>query len=76
MTKRKNCTQCGSENQIFRPNVEAWGAYGPNLLPDGGGLITQPRFHVVVCKDCGFIRFFATEKTLQRIASSKRWEAL
>jgi predicted nucleic-acid-binding Zn-ribbon protein len=76
MTRPKDCTQCGSHNQLFHPNVDAMGAYGPNLVPGGGGLITQPKIHVVVCKDCGFIRFFATEKTLERITNSKRWERL
>jgi hypothetical protein len=32
--------------------------------------------HAVVCKDCGFIRYFAAEKTLERITANNGWEKL
>ena len=76
MTRRTNCPECGSANQHFRGNIDAMGGYGPNLLPGTGGLFRMPKLHAIVCKECGFIRYFASEKTLERISSEHGWEKL
>jgi predicted nucleic-acid-binding Zn-ribbon protein len=76
MKRRRDCPECGSTNQHFRGNVDAMGGYGPNLLPGAGGFLRLPKMHVVVCGDCGLIRFFASEKTLERITSDRGWERL
>jgi hypothetical protein len=76
MARRKNCPECGSGNQYFRPNVDVSSGYGPNLLPGTAGLFRSPKMHVVVCKDCGFMRFFAMEGTLEHIDERSGWEKL
>jgi predicted nucleic-acid-binding Zn-ribbon protein len=76
VANRTGCPHCGGTNLFSRGDIAAGGPYGPNLLPDAGGLLFAPRMMAVVCKDCGFIRFFAEPKTLARIDSGHGWERL
>lgn len=76
MKLHKKCPACDSDNQYFRSNIDAVGGMGPDLLPGTGGLFGTQKMHAVVCKNCGFIRYFATEATLERISSTHGWEKL
>jgi hypothetical protein len=76
MASRKVCPHCGSTHLFVRGDIAAGGPYGPNLLPDAGGLFSAPRMMAVVCKDCGSIRFFAEPKALAKIDSGHGWEPL
>ncbi len=76
MARRKTCPECESANQFLRVNIDAVGLYGPDLLPGTSGFFRTPKMHAVVCKDCGFIRYFADEKALERVTAENDWEKL
>ena len=63
MPVKKNCPHCGSENQYLQANVPPW-------------VKGMPTMHVIICKDCGLIRHFATEKERERLTDGNRWEKL
>ena len=64
------CPNCGS-SQVYRcvHETSASGGFGPNLLPE----LSWARFRVVVCKDCGLTRLFASAVDRQAL-SSPGWE--
>ena len=76
MANGKVCPECAGANLFVRREVGVYGGYGPNLLPGTRGVFFGPRVAVLVCKDCGFIRFFAEEKTLAKIGPQNGWEPL
>jgi predicted nucleic-acid-binding Zn-ribbon protein len=72
----KACPECGS-NKVYRykENVDAGGGYGPNLLPKlNPSWLSFPKFLPVLCKDCGLVRFYASEETREKLGSSNHWE--
>jgi predicted nucleic-acid-binding Zn-ribbon protein len=69
------CPNCGAANLYrTRKAVSAGGGHAPNYLPGLGRLIVPGRFRVVVCRDCGFTRFFAEREATDRLSESGRWE--
>ena len=71
------CANCaGPKLYATRYGESASGGLGPNLLPGLGRLLLPPRFHVVVCEDCGHTLFFATRETRGRLAKSDQWRRL
>jgi predicted nucleic-acid-binding Zn-ribbon protein len=73
--KLSPCPNCRSSNSYksVKP-VSAGGGYAPNYLPGLGGVVHAEKFQVVLCADCGFTRFFASEKALSKVSVSKKWE--
>jgi hypothetical protein len=54
--------------------VSAGGGYAPNYLPGlGSGFLSFAKFTLVVCKDCGLTRFFASEAALGKLTDSNKW---
>jgi hypothetical protein len=45
--------------------VSSGGGYAPNYLPGLGSFFSPPQFTVVVCRDCGLTRFFASPEAVQ-----------
>ena len=64
------CPNCGGSD-LYRSvqTTPANGMFGPNLLPK----LSSGRFRVVVCKDCGLTRLFASTVDTQAL-SSREWE--
>jgi predicted nucleic-acid-binding Zn-ribbon protein len=62
------CPNCGGSNQYARAQVPANGAFGPHLLPK----LRPGRFYIVICKDCGLTRFFASRVDTQSL--SNKWK--
>ena len=72
----KICTSCAncSGHDLFQTNeVSSGGGYAPNYLPGLGSFMSSARFTVVVCRDCGLTRFFASSKAREKLATSKAW---
>jgi len=68
------CPTCGGRN-LFRSEPQtANGGYGPELLPGLGPWYRSPRLDVVVCGDCGLMRFFASSDAVERLPDSGRWK--
>ncbi len=68
------CPNCACTELLeTRRGISARGSYGPDLLPGAGGWFSGGRFKLVVCSECGFVRFFTGETELENIKKSTRW---
>lgn len=68
--KVSNCPNCGGAD-LYRSvrSTSANGPLGPHLLPDS----SPGHLRVVVCRNCGLMRLFASSLDLQSL-SSREWE--
>lgn len=76
MAKTSNCPECGQGNVYSSGGVSAGGGYAPNYLPGLGSLFSAATFTIVVCKDCGYTRCFASADALAKISGSDKWRRL
>jgi len=73
MHKITPCPNCGG-NQLYKsPPVKSGGGSGPESLPQLGGIFHSARFEVVVCRDCGLTRFFASQDARSKLPSATKW---
>lgn len=76
MATRKTCPECDGTNLHVHGGIAAKGGYGPDLLPGTSGIFTSAKMKAVVCKDCGLVRFYASQEALARITSDRDWQRL
>jgi len=74
MSNRKNCPECESTNLFVHGDVNTKGGYGPDLLPGTSGVFIPSKMKTVVCKDCGLIRFYASQETLAKVSTNRGWQ--
>jgi len=74
--KKANCPECGQSSLYSSKEVSAGGGNAPNYLPGLGGFLSSAKFRVVVCKDCGLSRFFASPAALGKLSESNSWHKL
>ena len=65
----KTCPECGSADLFSTPDVPAGGGYAPLTLPGLGGFFSAARMTVLVCRDCGFIRYYASPEACGKTRS-------
>lgn len=73
MPVSSTCPECGNSNLYTGSEVSSGGGYAPNYLPGLGGFFSSAKFKVVVCKDCGLTRFFASKEARDKISESDKW---
>jgi predicted nucleic-acid-binding Zn-ribbon protein len=73
MTHTSICPECRNSNLYASEGVSAGGGYAPNYLPGLGNFLSAAKFKVVVCKDCGLTRFFASQEVLGKLSESRKW---
>ena len=73
MTSSPTCPECGKNTLYRSANVSAGGGHAPNLLPGLGSFWTAASFQLVVCKDCGLTRFFASKEARGKLSESSKW---
>ena len=68
------CPNCGGK-QLYKSakGVSGGGGYAPNCLPGLGSVFISAKFDVVICSDCGLIRFFAQPESRAKLARSSKW---
>jgi predicted nucleic-acid-binding Zn-ribbon protein len=68
------CPNCDGTNLYASSHKVSSGVYAPNYLP-GLNKLAAPaaRFRVVVCTDCGLMRFFTDSDVTSQIPESKHW---
>ncbi len=77
MAISKNCPECDSTDLLVQNGIDTRGGYGPDLLPGASGVFASGKMRVVVCKNCGLIRYFASKEALSKIAAKDgRWDRL
>ncbi|HJZ92768.1 MAG TPA: hypothetical protein VKE40_17980 [Gemmataceae bacterium] len=69
----RDCPECGGTD--LRVTItESGNRWGPRLLPGLGTWLAYGPLTVVVCRECGFVRFFAQPATLEKLDKAKDWE--
>lgn len=74
MANKPTCPECNGSNLFSHGGISARGGYGPDLLPGASGVFQSAKMRAVVCKDCGFVRWFATQETLPKIGADTGWQ--
>jgi hypothetical protein len=67
------CSNCGGSD-LRSTTTNAVGSFGPDLLPGASGWVIPATFDVVVCCNCGLVRFFAPPAAIEKVAKSASWE--
>jgi DNA-directed RNA polymerase subunit RPC12/RpoP len=71
------CPNCGGRTLYASREMSSGGSHVPDYLD---GLATSvwhsAKLRVVVCRDCGLARFFASQKALTKLSESKKWHAV
>jgi len=79
MKPARTCPNCDGTNlYVSNHKVSSGGGHAPNYLPGlntGFGMFSS-RLRVVVCIDCGLVRFFTDSDVTSRILESKHWQRL
>jgi|GEM_PF-609338 len=72
----KICPECQSDSvYVCNEKIETNPECLPNMLPKlGSGLFRVAKFVPVICGECGYMRFFADEKSRSKLAESKYWD--
>jgi predicted nucleic-acid-binding Zn-ribbon protein len=70
------CPNCGSRELYRSKEVSAGGRHAPDYLPGLGSFLLAEKFHLVACRDCGFVRFFARPEAMAKLSESKKWTRL
>lgn len=73
ITKISPCPNCDGRN-LYRSNeISAGGGHAPDYLAGLGRFWGAEKLNVVVCRDCGLMRFFARESATAKLEESSRW---
>lgn len=77
-TPMKPCPECNSEKvYAFKGTIGTNPECLPHMLPKlGSGITYRADFVPVVCGNCGYIRYFADEKSRNKLAGSKYWDLI
>ena len=70
------CPECRGDNLYTHGGISARGGYGPDLLPGASGVFASAKMRSVVCRDCGLVRFYASDEALARITPANGWRKL
>ena len=73
MSSSKQCPECESTHLYVHGDISARGGYGPDLLPGASGVFASAKMRSVVCRDCGLVRFYASDEALARITPANGW---
>jgi hypothetical protein len=71
----KPCPECDSDKVYrYKKPITAAGGDGPYLLPKlNSGLFSPAKFLPVVCAECGYVRYFASEESRYELETSEHW---
>ena len=71
------CPNCQGRTLCAGPETGSGaGQHGPDYLNGLGGIFKAARLTVVVCRDCGLMRFFAGPKATAKLKESTKWRAV
>jgi predicted nucleic-acid-binding Zn-ribbon protein len=68
------CPECRGNTLYESKPISAGGGHAPNYLPGLGRFVISARFVLVVCRDCGLTRFFASPDARQKLKESRHWK--
>jgi hypothetical protein len=71
------CPNChGTTLYASREMTSRTGQHGPNYLTGLGSFLKAARLTIVVCRDCGLMRFFASPQATAKLKESSKWRAV
>lgn len=68
------CPSCRGNTLYESKPISAGGGHAPNYLPGLGRFVISARFVLVVCRDCGLTRFFASPDARKKLKESRHWK--
>jgi len=75
MTGDSSCPGCGGRTLYRGPETSSGGGHAPNYLAGLGRFWRSARFTLLVCRDCGLTRFYASPEARAKLKESSRWKA-
>ena len=69
----KPCPNCGGTDLFRGQPISAGGGHAPNYLRGLGPWYKAEKFTLVMCRDCGLTRFFASAEARGRLSQSDKW---
>ena len=83
MATASDCPECGQRNLYASGEIPAGksgGSIGPfkqiNFLPGLENAFSYGQLTVVLCGDCGLMRFYASKEALSQLSQSNKWHKL
>lgn len=71
------CPNCqGRTLYASRELASSTGQHGPSYLDGLGSFWKSARLTIVVCRDCGLMRFFASSQARAKLKESPKWRAI
>ena len=70
------CPNCDGRTLYRGPETSSAGSRGPHFLPGLGGFLRVAKFTLVVCRECGLTRFFASPEARAKLKDSSKWKAI
>ena len=67
------CPNCRGKSLFKSDEIGAGGGHAPNYLPGLAKGFRSAKFEVVVCRDCGLSRFFASSEAIKKLSDAKKW---
>ncbi len=73
-SKMSTCPECSSDQVFQSADVVDSTTIGGELLPKlSTGRFSSAKLRPVICGDCGLLRFYVAQESLQKLSSSKHW---
>ena len=73
MAASSTCPECGKGNLYRSAQINAGGGHAPNYLPGLGTFFYSAKFQLVVCRDCGLTRHYASKEARDKLPASTKW---
>jgi predicted nucleic-acid-binding Zn-ribbon protein len=70
------CSNCGGRTLYRGPETSSGGGQAPTYLAGLGGFVRSAKFTLVVCRDCGLTRFFASPDARAKLRESSKWKQI
>jgi predicted nucleic-acid-binding Zn-ribbon protein len=70
------CPNCRGNTLYESEPVSAGGRHAPNYLAGLGPWYRSARFVLVVCRDCGLTRYFASREARAKLKESRKWRSV
>ncbi len=69
------CPNCGGRTLYVSPEIRSGGGHAPDYLPGlNPGIFKSAKFTLVVCRDCGLTRWFASAQALEKLGEAEKWQ--
>ena len=76
MRETTSCPECGRNNLYSSVEVASASGDGLSFLPGLGGFLVSAKFTLVMCRDCGLTRFYASPEARAKLSETSKWKKL